>query len=206
MGTGPPLRVPTTWPTLLSMENLLKRTAPAVESAPVASDRLAELRARRRELAGRIKALKTARGLNFPNRDVDPAGMVPNLVEAAKPFMDLSRRKLDSELDQAQHELRIMLPDFFDAMEDGRRAAVQAAKDRASELAPAHRAAVSRIADVLEALVEALADEKRLREQTNFHGIDHLPALGLQILGVPADPNSPVSRWAADARRASYLE
>lgn len=204
-GYGKALSIPTTWPTLLSMENL-NRTAPAVESAPGASDNLAELRARQRELTGRIKGLDAAKGLVFPNRDVDPAGMVPSLLEAAKPFMDLSRRKLDSELDQAQHELRMMLPGLFDAAEDARRAKVQAAKDKARELEPAHRDAVSRIADALEVLVEALADEKRVREQTLLNGVFYLPDLGLPALGVPSNSSSLLSRWATAARRAGYLE
>ena len=186
--------------------NLLKRTAPAVEPAPVGSDRLAELRARRRELTARISALKTAKGLVFPPRDVDPGRMVPSLVEAAEPYLAWSRRKLDSELDEAEHELRVMRPDLADAMEDARRAAVQATKDKASELEPAHRAAVARIADALEVLAEALAEETRLREMVRFNGIGHLPFLGLPVLGIPANPSSLVSRWFADARRAKYLE
>ena len=132
--------------------------------------------------------------------------MAPNLVEAAKPFMDLSRRKLDHELDEAEDALWKMRPDLADATEDARRGAVRAVKEKARELEPAHRVAVARIADALEILAEALAEEKRLRGQVCSNGIDHLPALGLQILGIPADPNSAVSRWAADARRASYLE
>ena len=110
------------------------------------------------------------------------------------------------ELDEAERELNLMLPALADAQEDARQLAVQTVKDKARELAPAHRAAVARIADALESLVEALAEEKRLREMVSFNSVDYLPSLGLRVLGVPANPNSPVSCWFADARRAGYLE
>ena len=204
-GYGTLLFIPTTRPTLLSMMNLMKR-APAVEPAPVGDARLVELRGLRRGLMERISGLKTAAALISPTCGFGSNDFPSKMREAAKPFMNLSRRKLDSELDRAEHELSNILPNLADAAEDARRAAIRTTKDKARELEPEHRAAVKRIADALETLVDAMADETRIREQTDLNGIGHLPFLSLPVLGIPANPSSLVSRWFADARRAKYLE
>lgn len=193
--------------------NIMTRTKPkrtpllpgAGEANAIASELAAQRRALDQEIAG-IEATLILDGLNIDERASD---RLDALRARAAPFADGKPRRLRLRLEDAQDELKALLPKVFSANEAAARAERGENRRRAERLKPEHAAVVERIADALENLATALDEEARIRNQVrDRNGVipENLPDMAFAGVGNATDHNSPVSIWFRRARRAGYLK
>ncbi len=183
-----------------------RQTAPA----PTAQDVHAEVAQERRDLTQRIESLESYITLdNLKSRKERESDRLAHLRQKAAPFARMRQKKALALLETAQDDLEANLPKFTETAEAAQRARQRVLRERAKELQPAHRGAVARIADALEKLAEALAEEADIRRECQTPDGDVpavLPEMGFANIALPRDHTSPVSRWFKRARRGGFIK
>jgi ClpP class serine protease len=178
----------------------LLRAVPAKPEEPAdfaaARERWNAASARRRELVDKLGGAKAA--LALLDREEGAPALGPRLTEAAERFLGsrvLSARQLRREIEAAEDALDAAAPGHGREAAAWREAQSAEAARRLRDLAPRHRAAVKRIAGLVEQLSAAVEAERAVRaELSEVGGTGALPDASHEF-GSLNEYGSTLSSW-----------
>jgi hypothetical protein len=174
-----------------------------ISSYDAALENRTRLRGRLRELDAEIAALQAElwRGKESADEaarlDAAARAMLAGDAVTVAPDTVARLRQIVGEREIAVRALQMAEAEFG-------REKTRAARDKARELAPQHRACVQRIAKSLAALSAALDDYERVRRQVP--GLGSLPEAGFPGIGSLKNPQSPVTYWFRRARKLNLID
>lgn len=195
---------------MLKLKPVADTPSPAAEYA-AAAHHWGECIGERDCLVAKVEAIRLAFSLaRSGDNDLTPK----NLVDAARPYRRLASKrpaKLTDDLAVIEQQIIDHHKDMAAEADAWSRARRRETNRLAVELQPRHRAVVKAMGGAIEALSQAIADEREVREELRRRAplpdSANLPDLSSDLLiGTVADFGGPANTWARRVRKLGILE